>query len=79
MTSAPLSTPRVRPVTALETRRRSLRLSQRDGARAVGVSRQHWSACERGLVPSPHVQGAIAAVLGVATSDLWPEEDGGDQ
>ena len=66
---------RVRPVTQIEERRRRLRLNQHTAAEAVGVSRQHWSDVERGLIPTPDLQERVAEALGVTVEDLWPTEE----
>jgi transcriptional regulator with XRE-family HTH domain len=49
-------------------------LRQADLARLAGVSRQYVSKVEReGWVPPIRRQHHLAAALGVAREDLWPE------
>lgn len=49
-------------------------MNQEDLARLVDISQQHLSKIERGLLqPSKDIRERMAAVLGVAVSDLFPE------
>jgi predicted transcriptional regulator len=64
---------RIRPVSDLEIRRRSLGLSQAALAARIEVSDRYIGLIEGGYRPPAHVRGAIAAVLGAEVADLWPE------
>jgi transcriptional regulator with XRE-family HTH domain len=60
--------------TPLENLRRTRTLSQQQLAKVLGVSQQTFSKYEKGkLMPSPDMQARIAAVLGVARHELFPE------
>jgi putative molybdopterin biosynthesis protein len=62
-------------VSVPEVARRDCGLTQAELARRAGISPQYVGLIEAGLRPSLRVKGAIAAVLGTVTEELWPEHD----
>jgi transcriptional regulator with XRE-family HTH domain len=65
-----------RQTTPLKNLRRSRTLNQTELARIVGISQQHLSKIERGLVvPTPDLKARLAAVLGVSVPDVFAEPE----
>ena len=50
----------------------NLGLSQIDLARSAGIGRETVRLVEGGFVPTPRIQFAIATVLEVKPTDIWP-------
>lgn len=60
------------PHTRLQKLRIDHGMSPNDLARRAGVSGDSVRLAERGHVPSPRVQFAIAAVFDMKPTELWP-------
>lgn len=61
---------------ALRNVRRTRTINQADLAELIGISQQTLSKYERGrLVPTPDLQGRIAAILGVNRQDIFPDRE----
>lgn len=59
--------------TPLRNLRRARTLNQSELAALVGITQQSLSKAERGVLTlSPDVRARIAAILGVAESDVFP-------
>ena len=61
---------------ALRNVRRARTLSQMDLARLAGIKQPTLSKYEQGLlVPPVDVQARLAAILGVAVADVFPQSE----
>lgn len=65
---------RARPNTDLIELRINRGLSPNDLGRLAGVSGNEVRLVERGFIPGPRVQFAIARVFGMDPTALWPME-----
>lgn len=64
---------RKRTVTALEHIRRTRTLNQAQVADVLGISQQHYSKVERGLLPAtPAIRARLCALLGKQEDELFP-------
>lgn len=65
-----------KPATPLRNLRRARTITQGQLAQLVGVGQQTISAAERGILPlSKDVQERIAAILGAARHEVFPEPE----
>lgn len=66
----------MRKLTPLANLRRARTLSQADVSRVLGISQQHLSKIERGLLhPSADIRARLSAILGVSERDLWSQPE----
>lgn len=67
---------RKKTCTPLEHLRRTRTLNQQQVAAVLGISQQHYSKIERGLMPaSAGVKARLAALLGVSVHDIFPSQE----
>lgn len=65
-------TSRIRPHRQLQELRINHGMSPNDLARRAGINGNTVRLAERGFIPTPRVQFAIAEVFDLRPTDLWP-------